>query len=87
MLIFICSGTTGKPKGVVHTHANIEAMITALVRAWGWSSSDRTYMLLLCECAFMRVCMLFKLIHIEVMITAPVRAWVVLFRSYAYDTL
>ncbi len=35
------SGTTGKPKGVVTTHANIAAQITALVAAWGWTAGDR----------------------------------------------
>ena len=40
------SGTTGKPKGVVTTHANIAAQITALVSAWGWTSSDRVLLLL-----------------------------------------
>jgi len=34
------SGTTGKPKGVVTTHANLEAQVTSLVEAWGWSEGD-----------------------------------------------
>ena len=34
------SGTTGKPKGVVTTHANIQAMTTTLVDAWGWTAAD-----------------------------------------------
>ena len=40
-MILYTSGTTGKPKGVVSTHGNIEAQVTALVEAWGWSAADR----------------------------------------------
>jgi malonyl-CoA/methylmalonyl-CoA synthetase len=40
-MILYTSGTTSKPKGVVTTHANIEAQITALVEAWGWQEDDR----------------------------------------------
>lgn len=40
-MILYTSGTTGKPKGVVSTHANLEAQINALVEAWGWSKDDR----------------------------------------------
>ncbi len=39
-MILYTSGTTSKPKGVVSTHANIQAQITALVEAWGWQSED-----------------------------------------------
>ena len=35
------SGTTALPKGVVSTHANLEAQITTLVSAWKWQASDR----------------------------------------------
>jgi len=34
------SGTTGKPKGVVTTHANIAAQVTSLVTAWEWRADD-----------------------------------------------
>ena len=34
------SGTTGKPKGVVTTHANIAAQVTSLVAAWEWRADD-----------------------------------------------
>ncbi len=44
-LILYTSGTTSRPKGVVTTHANISAQVTALVEAWEWSSDDR---ILLC---------------------------------------
>ena len=39
-MILYTSGTTSKPKGVVSTHANIQAQITALVEAWGWQAED-----------------------------------------------
>jgi malonyl-CoA/methylmalonyl-CoA synthetase len=35
------SGTTGKPKGVVTTHANLAAQIGALIEAWEWTEADR----------------------------------------------
>ncbi|MGB0580541.1 MAG: acyl-CoA synthetase [Limisphaerales bacterium] len=35
------SGTTSKPKGVVTTHANIQAQIEALIEAWEWRADDR----------------------------------------------
>jgi malonyl-CoA/methylmalonyl-CoA synthetase len=40
------SGTTGKPKGVVTTHANLGAQITALTEAWGWTAEDRILLVL-----------------------------------------
>lgn len=40
-MILFTSGTTGRPKGVVSTHANIEAQIESLVKAWEWSADDR----------------------------------------------
>ena len=36
-MILYTSGTTSKPKGVVTTHANIQAQIESLVLAWEWS--------------------------------------------------
>ncbi len=40
-MILFTSGTTGRPKGVVTTHANIEAQIRSLVEAWEWEQDDR----------------------------------------------
>lgn len=40
------SGTTGRPRGVVTTHASLAAQITTLVDAWGWASSDRILLVL-----------------------------------------
>ncbi|HEX8692896.1 MAG TPA: acyl-CoA synthetase [Longimicrobium sp.] len=40
------SGTTGKPKGVVTTHANLRAQVESLVEAWEWSADDRTLLVL-----------------------------------------
>ena len=45
-LIVYTSGTTGRPKGAVSTHANVGAQIAALVKAWEWSPSDRLLLVL-----------------------------------------
>ncbi|MBC2837753.1 acyl-CoA synthetase [Robiginitalea sp. SC105] len=39
-MILYTSGTTGSPKGVVTTHAGLEAQITALTQAWQWEADD-----------------------------------------------
>jgi malonyl-CoA/methylmalonyl-CoA synthetase len=40
-MILYTSGTTSKPKGVVSTHANLQAQIAMLVEAWEWTMGDR----------------------------------------------
>jgi malonyl-CoA/methylmalonyl-CoA synthetase len=35
------SGTTGRPKGAVTTHANLASQIRCLIEAWGWTADDR----------------------------------------------
>ena len=40
-MIIYTSGTTNRPKGVVSAHATIQAQITSLVQAWGWTPDDR----------------------------------------------
>ena len=45
-LIVYTSGTTGKPKGVVTTHGNLAAQITALIDAWEWTGADHTLLVL-----------------------------------------
>ena len=41
-MILYTSGTTNKPKGVVSTHANLEAQISTLSAAWEWCANDHT---------------------------------------------
>ncbi len=45
-MIVYTSGTTGRPKGVVTTHANLTAQMRSLVEAWEWSADDRILLVL-----------------------------------------
>jgi malonyl-CoA/methylmalonyl-CoA synthetase len=40
-MMLYTSGTTGRPKGVVITHANIQAQVESLSEAWGLTAEDR----------------------------------------------
>ncbi|MCU0636931.1 MAG: AMP-binding protein, partial [Gemmatimonadaceae bacterium] len=45
-IMLYTSGTTGKPKGVVHTHGSLAAQVSALVEAWEWRATDHTLLVL-----------------------------------------
>jgi malonyl-CoA/methylmalonyl-CoA synthetase len=45
-MILYTSGTTNLPKGVVTTHANLEAQISTLINAWQYSENDHTLCIL-----------------------------------------
>ena len=40
-MIAFTSGTTGRPKGAVLSHGNLDAGALSLVQAWGWTPEDR----------------------------------------------
>ena len=39
-LLLYTSGTTSKPKGVLHTHKSIAAQVSGLITAWRWTCED-----------------------------------------------
>ena len=41
-LVVYTSGTTGKPKGVLMTHANLYSQVSSMQNVWGWTQTDRT---------------------------------------------
>jgi len=45
-LMIHTSGTTGRPKGVVHTHASIAAQVDGMLTAWRWQADDRIVLVL-----------------------------------------
>jgi acyl-CoA synthetase (AMP-forming)/AMP-acid ligase II/acyl carrier protein len=45
-IVIFSSGTTGNPKGVVHTHGNIVAELDAMIEAYDFVESMQHYMLL-----------------------------------------
>ena len=45
-MILYTSGTTGRPKGVVWRHGNLDAQLRCLTEAWHWSPNDRALLVL-----------------------------------------
>jgi len=45
-LMLYTSGTTGRPKGVVHTHGSLAAQMVSMSEAWGWAPIDHALLTL-----------------------------------------
>lgn len=45
-LMIHTSGTTGRPKGVLHTHGSIAAQVDAMIESWAWTADDRIVLVL-----------------------------------------
>ena len=79
-LMVYTSGTTGRPKGAVHTHRTLRAQIESLVAAWAWSASDRILLVLPLHHVHgivnVQLCALWAGAHVEVQPRFdPVPAW------------
>ena len=59
-MILYTSGTTNLPKGVVTTHANLEAQITTLIKAWQYSQNSVISILYYCHIACFKPAILGK---------------------------
>jgi malonyl-CoA/methylmalonyl-CoA synthetase len=45
-LMVYTSGTTGRPKGAVHTHGSVAAQVRGMVELWEWRPDDRILLVL-----------------------------------------